>query len=248
MTTPLIEANAVDVQLDNQSILQSINLSLHDGEIVTIIGPNGAGKTTLVKALLGLIKLTSGTVKRRPGMKIGYVPQRMCIDSSLPLSVKRFLQLSRQSITTITQAAAEIHIKHLLDHSLHSLSGGEWQRVLLTRALLRNPQLLVLDEPAQGVDIAGQAALYQLISSLRDRHQCGVLMVSHDLHIVMAQTDTVICLNQHICCQGKPEHISHDPAYLTLFGERHIEAHHKDALAIYQHRHDHRHDIRGKKI
>ncbi len=241
MTQALIKTTAVSLDYGNTSVLQTIDLSLHSNHIVTVIGPNGAGKTSLVKIIVGLLKPTGGHIERQTGIRIGYVPQRVHIDRSLPLSVERFLRLSRRPVSAIKQTLAEVEADHLLRQSLHGLSGGEWQRVLLARALLQEPQLLVLDEPAQGVDIRGQAKLYQLITALRDRYHCGILMVSHDLHWVMAQTDTVICLNQHICCQGHPEQVSHDPAYLRLFGSEHT-------IAMYRHHHDHHHDVHGRII
>jgi zinc transport system ATP-binding protein len=210
---------------------------------MTIIGPNGAGKSTLVKIALGLMKADSGTVYCRPDARIGYMPQKLSLNPLMPLSVERFLQMSRHAQVEIDSALAQTGIQHLRKRPLHDISGGETQRVLLSRALLSNPDLLVLDEPAQGVDITGQTELYELINELRDRLGCAVLMVSHDLHWVMAQTDTVICLNQHICCHGHPEHVSNDPAYLSLFGRRHAEA-----VALYQHDHDHQHDIHGDVV
>lgn len=243
MSTALIQARDISINLGGQSILQHVDLSIHAGEIVTVIGPNGAGKTTLVKAALGLIKPDQGHIERKAKLCIGYMPQRLHIDPSLPISVERFLQLACPSTDSIKAALDEVNTQHLLKAPLQTISGGELQRVLLARALLRDPELLVLDEPVQGVDIAGQSELYELIGDIRRRHQCGVLMVSHDLHLVMAQTDTVICLNQHVCCHGHPEHVSTDPAYLNLFGEKHSAA-----LAVYHHHHDHEHDIHGDII
>ncbi len=243
MSVPLITAEAINVHFAGRPILQQVGLSIANGEIVTLIGPNGAGKTTLVRVVLGLLNADSGKVHRQKGLRIGYMPQKLHIDPNLPISVQRFLQLTRASRQAITTALAEVGTSHLLKSPLQHISGGELQRVLLARALLRNPQLLVLDEPAQGVDIAGQSELYALISDIRQRHRCGVLMVSHDLHLVMAKTDTVICLNHHVCCYGHPEQVSSDPAYLELFG-----AEHSQALAVYHHQHDHQHDIHGDVV
>lgn len=243
MTETLIKAEGISISIGNRDIIKNVSLDLRAGEITTLIGPNGAGKTTLVKAMLGLIEPSLGQVMRQPSLRIGYMPQRLHIDHNLPITVSRFLRLAKASKTAINEALSEVGAKHLLKSPLQTVSGGELQRVLLARALLRNPTLLVLDEPVQGVDIAGQTALYELINNIRDRHHCGVLMVSHDLHLVMAQTDTVICLNQHVCCHGHPEHVSTDPAYLALFGESHSQS-----LAVYHHEHDHEHDMHGNVI
>ena len=218
-----------------QSILKEIDLEITNQQILTIIGPNGAGKTTLLKIILGLIKIQTGQIIRQPSLKIGYMPQKILIDKSLPLTVERFLKLSPQK-GSVADTLALVGAYNLRYRSLHVLSGGELQRVLLARAIIGAPHLLVLDEPVQGVDIAGQAELYHLIQSLRDRFQCGVLLVSHDLHFVHAASDYVICLNQHICCQGHPQTIKKDPAYGHLFGIKML-----DDLAPYHHHHDHRH-------
>ncbi len=236
----LLSARGVCVQSGNRLLLDSINLAVHEGEIVTVIGPNGAGKSTLLKALLGLQPLSAGTVTRHHPLRIGYMPQKLSLNPLLPMSVQRFLQQTGTSQAQIADALAQTGVAALQHQSLHQVSGGELQRVLLARALLRQPQLLVLDEPAQGVDVCGQADLYRLIAELRERHHCGVLLVSHDLHLVMAATDTVICLNQHICCQGHPEHVSRHPEYLQLFGRQFAED-----IAIYTHHHDHDHDLHG---
>jgi zinc transport system ATP-binding protein len=226
-----------------QRLLHDISLELQAGEIVTVIGPNGAGKSTLVKLVSGLLKPTTGSVTHQPKLRIGYMPQKLTFDASLPLTVQRFLSLANRDERQVQQATEHLSISHLSRKSVHVLSGGELQRVLLARALLRRPQLLVLDEPAQGVDVNGQAELYGLISRLRDELGCGVLMVSHDLHLVMAETDSVVCLNQHICCHGQPAKVSADPAYLRLFG-RSAPAN----IAVYTHQHDHSHDLHGDVI
>src|SRR5690606_1691590 len=207
-------------------------LDIHRREILTIIGPNGAGKSCLLKLILGLYKSSRGELKRASGLTIGYMPQKLSIDPSLPLSVDRFLRLSNpQDGNAIEQALARVGARSLRNAPVQRLSGGEFQRVLLARALLRHPDLLVLDEPAQGVDVNGQIELYQLITRLRDRYGCGVLMVSHDLHLVMATTNTVVCLNRHVCCSGRPEQVSADPAFIALFGEQ------ASTLAVYNHQH-----------
>ncbi len=239
----LIQLQDVCVVRNQRHILQSANLEVQAGEIVTLIGPNGAGKTTLVRAVLGLIRADSGSVWRKHKLRIGYMPQKLHIEPSLPLTVSRFLKLAGGKRQSIRETLALVGIEQLGDSAMQSLSGGETQRVLMARALLRDPELLVLDEPVQGVDVAGQAALYRLITRIRDQRGCGVLMVSHDLHLVMATTDTVICLNQHICCHGHPAAVSADPAYLELFGQ----AANPD-VALYTHHHNHSHDIHGDVI
>jgi zinc transport system ATP-binding protein len=240
----LLHLHAVDFHAGDRHILQQVNLHLTQGQILTLIGPNGAGKTTLVKIALGLVVPSSGTVNRSADLRIGYMPQRLQVDATLPLSVQRFLQLAPRSNTVdITTALQEVGADHLRHSRLQSLSGGELQRVLLARALLGKPQLLVLDEPTQGVDLKGQAELYHLITRIRDRHGCGVLMVSHDLHLVMSATDEVICLNQHVCCHGHPEQVSNDPAYLELFGKAGVQA-----MAVYTHHHYHEHDLHGNVV
>lgn len=240
MAELLVELKDVNVELRDQQILKDINLTIQRGQIVTIIGPNGAGKTTLLRTLLGLINPTSGRVIHKDSLTIGYVPQKLQLNTSLPLTVKRFLKLlphiKDQQIILIMK---EVGASHILDRSMQSISGGELQRVLLARALLRKPELLVLDEPTQGVDINGQVELYQLINRICTQYQCGVLMVSHDLNLVMANTNQVICLNKHICCSGYPEQISNDPAFKELFGSN------ANSFAIYHHRHDHQHSLQG---
>ncbi len=243
MSEPLIRLQQISVGFRQESVLENVQLTVNAGEIVTLIGPNGAGKTTLVRAVLGLLKPDSGSVWRKPRLRIGYMPQKLTVDPTLPLSVLRFLRLvpgvDRAAALT---ALAEVGAEQVIDSPLQNISGGELQRVLLARALLREPELLVLDEPVQGVDVAGQAELYRLITELRDRHGCGVLMVSHDLHLVMSTTDQVVCLNRHVCCSGHPEQVSGDPAFVELFGQD------AQSLAIYHHHHDHSHDLHGAVI
>ncbi|MPS42092.1 MAG: zinc ABC transporter ATP-binding protein ZnuC [Pseudomonas sp.] len=240
MSDALIRLDGVAVSFNGQPVLDDVQLSVQPGEIVTLIGPNGAGKTTLVRVVLGLLQPERGSVRRTPRLRIGYMPQKLHVDATLPLSVLRFLRLvpgvdRQRALAALTEVGAE----QVIDSPLQSISGGEMQRVLLARALLREPQLLVLDEPVQGVDVAGQAELYRLISRLRERHGCGVLMVSHDLHLVMSATDQVVCLNRHVCCSGHPEQVSGDPAFIELFGQD------AKSLAVYHHHHDHDHDLHG---
>nr|WP_305884464.1 ATP-binding cassette domain-containing protein [Notoacmeibacter sp. MSK16QG-6] len=225
-------------------LVRGIDLSIGPGEIVTLVGPNGSGKSTTAKLLLGLARPSEGRVARAADLRVGYVPQRLSIDPNLPLSVARFMRLTRSlSYSDMAAALSETGVAHLTDAQMRGLSGGELQRVLIARALSLKPQLLVLDEPAQGVDMAGAIAIYDLIAAARQRLGCGVLLVSHDLHLVMAQTDRVLCLNGHICCEGTPEAVSEMPAYRALFGG---EA--PAGLAVYRHQHDHRHLPDGRVL
>lgn len=205
---------------------------------MTIIGPNGSGKTTLIRLLLGLEAPDSGSITRKPQLAIGYVPQKLAINRVLPLDVAYFLRLSDNNPKDemVEKIALDVGIYHCLYQNIHSLSGGEMQRVLLARALLSNPELLVLDEPAQGVDVTGQAELYALIARISREKKMAVLMVSHDLHLVMSATDQVICLNHHVCCSGHPHAVRDDPEFAALFGKNVA-----DSLAVYTHHHDHSH-------
>lgn len=240
----LLKAQGVGVIRNGRHILQNADLTLEAGKIVTLIGPNGAGKTTLVRSVLGLIDIDEGHIHKPAGLRIGYMPQKLQIDASLPLTVARFLALGGKPRVDAREVSTLTGIDSLLSMPMQALSGGETQRVLLARALLRDPQLLVLDEPVQGVDVTGQSALYALIHEIRQRRACGVLLVSHDLHLVMATTDTVVCLNQHICCHGHPEQVTNDPAYLALFGAGAAAP----QVALYTHHHDHHHDAHGNVI
>jgi zinc transport system ATP-binding protein len=240
-SAPLIAAVGVSVARGGRRILDHVDLSLASGEIVTVIGPNGAGKSTLLKVLLGLLPPDEGSVHRRPGLRIGYLPQRMPFDPILPITVFRLLTLtSRCSHAEVEAVLGEAGVAGKIDAAVQTLSGGELQRVLLARAMLRDPDLLVLDEPLQGVDFASEVSLYELIGQIRHVHGCAVLMVSHDLHLVMATTDRVVCLNRHVCCAGPAETIASHAEYVSLFGPR--AAH---VLAVYPHRHDHLHTLSG---
>lgn len=237
----LISANSIGISFADRVILKDISLTVSEGQVLSLIGPNGAGKTTLIRLLLGLLQADTGSIERSKNLKVGYMPQRMKLEHTLPVSVNRFLALSPRSTSqSIDELLKLLKIEHLSGQQLSSVSGGELQRVLLARALLGNPQLLILDEPAQGVDIAGQAELYQLIGDISTQRNCGVLMISHDLHLVMSATDEVVCLNHHVCCHGKPEQVSNDPAFLELFG-----ASVSEGLAVYSHNHNHEHELSG---
>ena len=241
---PLVSAVGLEVAIAGRRVLQQIDLTVDPGEIVTLIGPNGSGKTTLIRALLGLVKPSAGHVVQRPGVRTGYVPQHLQVDDTLPMPVGRFLRLCAPGGRgQFAQVLAEVGAAELLESPLQAISGGELRRVLLAQALLREPDLLVLDEPSAGIDVAGQAELYTLIKSIRDRRRCGVLLVSHDLHLVMAATDRVICLNHHVCCSGRPESVSQHPEYLALFGPELGRR-----LAVYTHQHDHHHHLSGEPV
>lgn len=240
----LISLEKISVSFGQRSVLSNVSLTLQSGKILTLLGPNGAGKSTLVRVVLGLIQPDQGKMVRPDRLRIGYVPQKIHLDATLPLTVERFMLL-RNGVkrADVLPALKRVQAAQLLEYPLQKLSGGEMQRVLLARALLNQPQLLVLDEPTQGVDVNGQVALYDLIDQLRHELNCGVLMVSHDLHLVMAKTDEVLCLNQHICCSGTPEVVSKHPEFISMFGSRGAEQ-----LAIYRHHHNHRHDLQGRIV
>lgn len=240
----ILDLSGVSVSFGRKAVLNDVNFTLAEGEIVTIIGPNGAGKSTLVKAVMGLVPLSGGQIKWYRDVRLGYVPQKMHIDPVLPLKVRRLMTLTgRASRADVQQALDETGAGHLMDTYASDLSGGEFQRVMIARALLRNPDLLVLDEPVQGVDFAGEAALYDLIGRLSRERGFSVLMVSHDLHLVMAATDRVICLNGHVCCAGSPSAVTRDPAFLQMFGKQA-----SSAYAVYAHHHDHDHDMSGEVV
>lgn len=238
--TALIHLDNVSVRYGTQVALAAVSLNVEAGKIITVIGPNGAGKSTLIKVALGLQVPDSGTVSRRPGLIVGYVPQRLNIPTALPLSVRRFLAMAAAK-GDWGAALDRVGAGHVLHRQVLELSGGELQRVMLARALLRQPDLLVLDEPVGGVDMTGQAEIYDLIAAVARDEGRGVLLVSHDLHVVMAATDEVVCLNHHVCCAGHPEAVSRHPEYLALFGPR-VAA----SLAVYTHVHDHAHLADGR--
>ncbi len=234
----LISAHAVTVAYDRLTVLEDVTLSVDRGEIVTVVGPNGSGKSTLVRALLGVVNPSSGQVRRADGLRIGYVPQRLALDDTMPLRVGRFLSLpQRRPAGAIAESLARVGVPGVEGMRMHALSGGQLQRVLLARALLAEPDLLILDEPTQGLDQPGVAAFYKLIETVRQETGCGVLLVSHDLHVVMSASDRVICLNGHVCCEGTPNVVRAAPEYRALFGMGT-----GGALALYQHAHDHSHE------
>lgn len=240
----LVSARALAIRRGGRPLLSGVDLDVRKGEIVTIIGPNGAGKSTLVKLVLGLLQPDEGTILRQPGIRIGYVPQKFEVDHAIPMTVSRFMALGSDAHPgAISAALQEAGAGHTSNQQLSELSGGETQRVLIARALLRLPDLLVLDEPASGVDYAGEAELYDLIGALRDKRGLGILLVSHDLHVVMAKSDRVLCLNGHVCCSGRPEAVAKNADYQRLFGPEAARS-----LALYQHHHDHRHDITGAAL
>ncbi|AHN26994.1 Zinc ABC transporter, ATP-binding protein ZnuC [Gilliamella apicola] len=237
--TQLILLDNVSVEIKHQKILHNVSLSINTNQIVTLLGPNGAGKSTLVKVILGLMPYTSGKITRLNNLTIGYVPQSIKLNPTLPITVKRFMCLNKQlNNKNILNILSMVKAEYLIDKSMHQLSGGELQRVLLAQALAKRPQLLILDEPTQGVDVNGQVLLYDLISNAKTQFNCGILMVSHDLHLVMAKTDEVICLNHHICCSGTPASVSNDPEFISLFGQQGASQ-----IAVYKHHHNHQHDL-----
>ena len=236
----LVEAQGLDVSFGGQRVLADVSLTLSAGEIVTVVGPNGSGKSTLLRLLIGAARPDRGRVIRAPGLRIGYVPQKLAVDRTMPLTVDGFLALAGGGRDVRAEALEHVGIPGLGGRQLSALSGGQLQRAMLAQAVLRRPDLLVLDEATQGLDQAGEARFYRLIERLRQELGCGVLMVSHDLHVVMAASDRVICLNGHVCCEGTPTVVSAAPEYRSLFGFGT-----QGALALYRHDHDHEHGAPG---
>lgn len=230
MPSPLISLDKISVRIDDRDILKQIDFTLHEQEIVTLIGPNGAGKSTLIKVLLGIVKASSGKIQCKKKLKFSYVPQKFNPSHSLPLRVQDLLALEKCDAIKKAEIICDTGISKLQDAKVQQLSGGERQRVLLARALLRQPDVLVLDEPMQGLDIQSEAELYEYVRSLPAKYQCAVLMVSHDLQWVMQGTHRVVCLNKHICCSGLPENVQQHPEYQAIFGNNRV---------LYQHHHDH---------
>lgn len=236
MSEALVEVKNVGFNIGARQLLHDVNLQIDKGEIVTLIGPNGAGKSTLLKAIIGAITITSGEIKKAAGLRVGYTPQKMQLEKTMPITVARFLALAGKLPKGARQHVLEqVSVAELRDSQMADLSGGELQRVLLARALLCQPDLLILDEPTQGLDEPAEARFYRLLADIRQNTNMAVLMVSHNLHVVMAESDRVVCLNGHVCCSGAPAHVSADPSYKELFGAR-------AELAIYEHHHDHSHD------
>jgi zinc transport system ATP-binding protein len=234
----LIDVQNLDFGHGGQRVLQGVNISVDAGEIVTIVGPNGSGKSTLLRVIIGALKPQKGAVTRQDGLRIGYVPQKLHIDPTLPITVERFLNLPHAvDAKTAQDALSTAGVAGVAQKQMSQLSGGQFQRVLLARAILSKPHLLMLDEATQGLDQPGSAAFYHQIDAVRQELGCGVLMISHELHVVMSASDRVICLNGHICCEGTPEVVSAAPAYRELFGSGT-----GGALALYRHDHDHGHD------
>ena len=234
----LISTQNLTLVLDGQTVLENVNIAIEKGEIVTIVGPNGSGKSSLLRALIGALKPASGSVTRADGLRIGYVPQKLQIDATLPLTVQGFLNLPhRHPRTVVNDALHKAGVGDLAKRQMADLSGGQFQRVLLARALLNAPDILILDEATQGLDQPGAAAFYRQIEEVRREMGCAVLMVSHDLHVVMAASDRVLCLNGHVCCEGTPEIVADAPEYRALFGTGT-----QGALALYRHEHTHSHD------
>lgn len=238
MTATLVSASRLGVRYGGARALRDVDFAIARGEIVTVVGPNGSGKTTLLRVLVGATAPSEGRVRRAPGLRIGYVPQRLAIDRTMPITVDRFLALSGERDPKARAAAlTRVGVGGRGDAQMTDLSGGQFQRALLARALLRRPDLLALDEPTQGLDQPGEAAFYKLLASVRAETGCAVLMVSHDLHVVMSASDRVICLNGHVCCEGAPMAVAAAPEYRRLFGLGT-----DGALALYRHVHDHAHD------
>lgn len=234
----LVTVEDLSVSYGANTVLRHVNMCISPGEIVTIVGPNGSGKTSLLRAIIGATKPAKGRITRTQGLRIGYVPQKLHIDPTLPISVERFMRLTnRVSRARCAEALEEAGVPDLLKRQMTQLSGGQFQRVLLARALINRPDILLLDEATQGLDQPGSAAFYQQIETVRRETGCAILMISHELHVVMSASDRVICLNGHVCCEGSPAVVASAPEYRALFGTGT-----GGALALYRHDHDHHHD------
>ena len=233
----LIEISNLEIKYGSKKVLQNINLSLNTGEIVTIVGPNGSGKTSLFKAIIGSIPYSNGKIRIKPNIRVGYVPQQLKVDQTLPITVERFLKLAIRDYNNTEKIAAFLGSENIFKEQINNLSGGQMQRVLLARALINEPEVLLLDEATTGLDQPAIAAFYRKIENISKKTNCAVLMISHDLHVVMKASDRVICVNGHICCEGTPESVVTSPEYKTLFGSD-IDS----SFALYKHKHDHNHD------
>ena len=237
----LVKLNNVGIQQNDKWLVKGVSLEVEKGKIVTLIGPNGSGKSTTAKIALGIYKNIEGRVEKFTN-NVGYVPQKISIDWTLPLRVKDLMVLTDNiKDELIDEALTLTGVIHLKEKNLGNLSGGEFQRVLLARAISKKPELLVLDEPVQGVDFTGEIALYELIKKISEKLNCGILLISHDLHTVMSATDHVVCLNGHVCCSGSPKDVARNNEYKALFGEQASQT-----LSVYEHKHDHEHSIDGK--
>jgi zinc transport system ATP-binding protein len=237
----LIEAKNISKSIQGRRIINDVSIIIEKKKIVTLIGPNGSGKSTLAKILLGIEDPDGGAVKRARNLRVGYMPQKLHIDEVLPITVERFLKLqsdSKLKTKDLSQLVELAAIGRIMGFPVQKISGGEFQRLMFIMSMLNSPELLILDEPVQGVDITGQAEFYKLIKNVRDTHNMGIFMISHDLHMVMKETDHVICLNHHICCEGTPEKVTSNKKYLELFGRDTAKT-----MAVYTHHHDHEHDI-----
>tara|TARA_B100000513_G_scaffold160614_2_gene77729 strand:- start:606 stop:1355 length:750 start_codon:yes stop_codon:yes gene_type:complete len=236
----LLKLENAGYTVNDKSLVKGVSFEVKQGEIVTLIGPNGSGKSTTAKIALGIHKKIDGKVKKFTN-KIGYVPQKISVDWTLPLRVIDFMILTENLTDDQINIALNLTgVEHLKNKNLSNLSGGEFQRVLISRAIAKQPDLLVLDEPVQGVDFKGEVALYELIKKISEKINCGILLISHDLHVVMSATDFVICLNGHVCCSGKPHIVAQNEKYKELFGDRA-----SDVLSLYEHQHDHSHSQDG---
>ena len=236
----LLKVENAGFSINDKSLVKGVSFEVKQSEIVTLIGPNGSGKSTTAKIALGIYKNIDGKVKTYTD-KIGYVPQKISIDWTLPIRVLDFMSLTENLTQDQINTALNLTgVEHLKDKSLSNLSGGEFQRVLIARAISKQPELLVLDEPVQGVDFKGEIALYELIKKISEKMKCGILLISHDLHVVMSATDFVICLNGHVCCSGTPQKVIKDNKYKELFGDRA-----SNILSLYEHKHDHTHSQDG---
>ena len=236
----LVKLKKAGLHQNGKWLVRDVSLQVEKGKIITLIGPNGSGKSTTAKIALGIYKKIEGEVEKYT-TKVGYVPQKISIDWTLPIRVRDFMLLTENlNDDTVDEALSLTGVIHLKDKSLGNLSGGEFQRVLLARAISKKPELLVLDEPVQGVDFTGEIALYELIKKISDDLKCGILLISHDLHTVMSATDHVVCLNGHVCCSGSPLDVAKNNEYKALFGEQASQI-----LSVYEHKHDHVHSNDG---
>ena len=236
----LVKLEKTGVYRNNKWLVKDVSLEVNKGKIVTLIGPNGSGKSTTAKIALGLYKDIEGKVEKFTD-KIGYVPQKISVDWALPIRVIDFMNLTQDLTNTeLNDALTLTGMNHMKHNSLNDLSGGEFQRVLIARAIAKKPELLVLDEPVQGVDFTGEIALYKLIKNISESLKCGILLISHNLHVVMSKTDYVLCLNGHVCCSGTPVAVANDKKYKELFGDDVSKI-----LSIYEHKHDHTHSSDG---